>query len=80
MTSARSYSDAALAAAVIGAILLTALCAAGFSYIGRQYESLQADFCEALTASVLLDLETGTPEEVVAIREFIANSDSECFE
>jgi hypothetical protein len=65
---------------VIGAILLSALCAAGFSYIGRQYESLQADFCEALTASLLLDLETGTADEVVAIREFIANSDSECFE
>ncbi|MDG1265287.1 MAG: hypothetical protein P8O03_03105 [Ilumatobacter sp.] len=76
----KSYSDSALVAAIVGAILLSALCAAGFSYLGRQFESLQADFCEALTASILLDLETGTPEEVVAIREIIANSDSECFD
>lgn len=79
MTQTR-YSDTALAAVVIGAVLLSALCAAGFSYLGRQFESLQADFCESLTASVLVELETGTPEEVVAIREIIANSDSECFD
>jgi len=76
----KSYSDTALAAAVIGAILLSALCAAGFSYVGSQYERLQAEFCEALTFSVMLDIETGTAEEVVAIREIIANSDSECFD
>ena len=78
--AAAAGRDSALAAVVISAILLSALCAAGFSYTGRQYERLQENFCEALTAAVLLDLETGTPEEVVAIREIIANSDSECFD
>lgn len=74
------YSDRYLLAAVVScAILLSALYTAGMYYIGRQYEDFQADLCEALTASVLIDIETGTPDEIVVIREVIANSDSECF-
>jgi len=71
--------DSVFVVVVISAVLLSALCAVAFSYIGRQYERLQQDFCEALTSSVLLNLQTGTPDEVVAIREIVANSNSECF-
>ena len=72
-----SYSDTALAIVIVAAFLIFVICVAGFSYIGKQYEQLQDDFCEVLTFSVLRDLETG---DAVAVREIIANSDSECFQ
>jgi hypothetical protein len=74
------YSDKTLIAAVIGVVLGVLLCMAAFSIITRNYKSSQVDLCESLRITMLVDLETGDPDDVVAIREIIANSELQCFD
>lgn len=74
------YSDKTLIGVVIGGVLGVLLCMAAFSIITRNYQSSQIDLCESLRINMLVELETGDPDDVVAIREIIANSELQCFD